>query len=93
MVDDPAATPRKPGRKGGRPSRAEASRKSLLGIDLTACDPWLILATIASDASAPAAARVAACKALIDNARDGGTEAGGDARINTRAVEMPRQLT
>ena len=43
MVDDPAATPRKPRRKGGRPSRAEASAKALLGVDVAACDPVSVL--------------------------------------------------
>jgi len=49
MVEDPAATPRKLRRKGGRPSRASASAKALLGVDLTAIDPVAILRAIAAD--------------------------------------------
>jgi len=49
MVEDPAATPGAPRRKGGRPSRAEASAKALRGVDLTAVDPVAILRAIAAD--------------------------------------------
>src|SRR5262245_42220016 len=48
MVEDPPATARKPKRKGGRPSRAEASAKALRGLDLTAIDPVAILREIAA---------------------------------------------
>jgi hypothetical protein len=92
MVDDPAATPRKPRRKAGRPSRAEASAKALLGVDLTACDPVAILREIALDRSMPGSTRVQACRALLgaqdpDPARD----PGGDTRINARAIAMMRR--
>ena len=63
MVDDPAATLRKLRRKGGRPSRAEASAKALLGVDLTTVDPVAILRAIAADRSMPGSTRVAACRA------------------------------
>jgi hypothetical protein len=51
----------------GRPSRAEATAKALaaLGIDPASIDPRAVLAAIAADSSAPASARVAACKALL----------------------------
>jgi hypothetical protein len=41
--------------------------------------------------SAPAAARVSACRALIDNERGEGDDAGGGSRINARAVAMMRR--
>jgi hypothetical protein len=66
MVEDPVATPSKPKRKGGRPSRAQASERALLGVDLTAVDPAKILRQIAADGSAPASARVAACRTLLE---------------------------
>jgi hypothetical protein len=54
----------KPGRVG-RPNRAEASKKALAGVDLSSVDAVAILRRIAADESAPASARVAACRALI----------------------------
>jgi hypothetical protein len=52
---------------GGRPGRAVASAKALaaLGVDPATIDPRWILASIAADASAPAAARVAACRVML----------------------------
>jgi hypothetical protein len=52
---------------GGRPSRAIASAKALaaLGVGPATIDPRWILASIAADASAPASARVAACRVLL----------------------------
>jgi hypothetical protein len=57
-------------RKRGRPNRAEASRRALsllleAGIDPDTINPRAILAAIAADSSAPASARVSACRALI----------------------------
>jgi hypothetical protein len=80
MVDDPTATPKKPGRKGGRPSRAEASQKSLLGVDLTACDPAAILREIALDRSQPGSTRVSACRTLL------GLSEGSEAQPSTDAL-------
>jgi hypothetical protein len=92
MVDDPAATPKAPKRKGGRPSRAEASAKALRGVDLAAIDPVTILREIAGDTSAPAGARVAAAKALLEvQDQDAAENAGGDTRINARAVALMRR--
>ena len=65
MGDDPTATPSKPKRKGGRPSRLEASVRALRGLDLTACDPAAILREICLDRSQAGSTRVAACRALI----------------------------
>jgi|SRR6266576_6296331 hypothetical protein len=92
MVDDPAATPMKSKRKGGRPTRAEATVKALLGVDLTAVDPVAILRAIAADLSAPASARVAACRALIaaPGAPEGpedASAAAGDA-VSVRAQQL-----
>ena len=88
MVEDPPATPVKPKRKGGRPSRAEASVKALRGLDLTAIDPVAILREIAADRSMPGSTRVMACKALLD-VRD--QDPAGDTRINARAAAMMRR--
>ena len=51
----------------GRPSREEAERRRILalGVDPTLVEPRRILAGIAIDDTAPATARVAACKLLI----------------------------
>jgi hypothetical protein len=85
MVEDPTATPSKPRRRGGRPSRGEASAKALLGVDLAAVDPMRILREIAADTSAPAGARVAAAKALIE-VQDQDPAEGPGARTNARAI-------
>ncbi|WLA62378.1 hypothetical protein [Bradyrhizobium diazoefficiens] len=52
-------------RRRGRPTRKEASRTALSGVDLTTLDPTTVLRSIAADESAPASARVAAAKALL----------------------------
>ena len=75
-------------KRHGRPTRVQASAKALASVDPAKVDPWVILAAIASDASAAAAARVSACKALIDNNRGAQEGAGSDSRINERAVAM-----
>jgi hypothetical protein len=49
----------------GRPTRAEASAQALAGIDVAETDPMAVLRQVAADPSAPAASRVAACKALL----------------------------
>jgi hypothetical protein len=92
MVDNPAATPRKAKQKGGRPTRAEASAKALRGVDLASIDPVAILKEIAGDTSAPAGARVAAAKALLEvQDQDAAENSGGDTRINARAAAMMRR--
>lgn len=92
MVDDLTATPKAPKRKGGRPSRAEASAKALRGVDLAEIDPVAILREIAGDTSAPAGARVAAAKTLLEvQDQDPAENAGGDTRINARAVALMRR--
>lgn len=75
MPKKPSKTPTKPSKTptnprknlGGRPSRAERTAKALqmLGVDPASVDPRRILAAIAADLSTPAAARIAACKALL----------------------------
>jgi hypothetical protein len=90
MVDDPTATPKTPKRKGGRPTRAEASAKALRGVDLTACNPVAILRAIALDCSQPGSTRVSACRTLL-GLQDQPAEAGGDARINERAIALMRR--
>src|SRR6516165_4237166 len=66
--------PRIKKRGRGRPSRAEATAKALaaLGIDPASIDPRAVLAAIAADRSAPATARVAACKALLAHQQPAG---------------------
>ena len=59
-------TKRKPNRKRCRPTRRDASAKALAAVDLAAIDPETVLRQIAADASAPATARVQACKALLE---------------------------
>jgi hypothetical protein len=73
VVDDPVATRRKSKPKGGRPSRAEASRKALSGVDLGTCDPLAILRAIALDQSQPGSTRVLACRELLACRADAGT--------------------
>jgi hypothetical protein len=80
MADDPATTPRKLKRKAGRPSRAEASRRALLGVDLTQCDAVAILRAIALDRSQPGSTRVSACRTLL------GLSEGSEARIPADAL-------
>jgi hypothetical protein len=63
----------KPRRGRGRPSRAEASAKTIAalqaaGIDPTSIDPRAVLAAVAADPSAPAYARVSAARALLADA-------------------------
>jgi hypothetical protein len=48
----------------GRPTRAEAPAKALAGVDLSSVDPLDVLRAIAADESAPASARVSACREL-----------------------------
>jgi hypothetical protein len=88
MADQPTRN------RGGRPSRAQASAKALAGleVDPTTVDPKLILAQIMVDASAPAAARVSAAKALLaDRERGDGGEAHRDTDLNRRALSLLRR--
>lgn len=90
MVDDLTATSRRPKGKGGRPSRAEASAKALLEVDLTTCDPVAILREICLDRSQAGSTRVAACRALIAAGAPAGPDsspAGGDA-VTERAQQL-----
>jgi hypothetical protein len=89
MGDNPAATHKSPKRKGGRPSRAEASAKALRGVDLTTVDPVAILRAIAADQSQPGSTRVMACRALLGvQNQDPAANPGGDTRINARAAAL-----
>ncbi len=54
----------KPQRRG-RPSRAVGSEKAMGAVDPNTIDPRTILEKIAADVSAPATARVAACRILL----------------------------
>jgi len=92
MADEPATTPAKPRRKGGRPSRAAASAKALLGVDLTAVDPVAILRSIAADTSMPGSTRVSACRELLGlRDQEPAEDSSGDIRVNARAAAMMRR--
>jgi len=88
MVDDPATTPRELKRKGGRPSRAEASARALLGVDLTTCDPVAILREIALDRSQPGSTRVSAAKALLALPDGSDARVVADDAVSTRALQI-----
>lgn len=66
------------GRRPGRPTReeAEARRIRAVGVDPALVDPRRILAAIAIDQEAPAAARVSACRTLIASGTAPAHEAG-----------------
>jgi hypothetical protein len=85
-----AITPEKPRRRPGRPSKAEEVRRALaeIGCDPALVDPRRVLASIAGDADAPAGARVAACRTLLnlDPAAEDSAAAGGD--VATRAIRL-----
>jgi hypothetical protein len=77
-------------RRPGRPTRLDASRAALAGIDLAAVDPLAILRAIAADESAPASARVAAAKALaktIPQERKPAEQSDGDP-VSRRALRI-----
>jgi len=70
-------------KKGGRPTRAQASRKALAKVkDIDQVDPLRTLREVCADASAPAAARVAAAKALM--------RAGGSKKDSGDGAELDR---
>jgi hypothetical protein len=76
----------KPRRGRGRPSRAEASAKTIAalqaaGVDPTSFDPRAVLAAVAADASAPASARVAAARALLADAQERAIREFNDAAL------------
>jgi hypothetical protein len=91
MADKPPLNSEIPRRRRGRPTREEEVRRALaeLGLDPSSIDPRKILAAIAADLSAPAGARVAACKALLaaDPEQAETSVAGGDA-ISVRAQQL-----
>jgi hypothetical protein len=88
MGDDPTITPEASRRKGGRPSRLEASAKALHGVDPAAVDPVKILREIAADSSQPGSTRVAACRALLGLQEQ---PAEPDGRVNERAIALMRR--
>ena len=81
-------------RAGGRPSRAAATAKVLAtlqaaGIDAADIDPKLILRSIAADTSAPASARVTACRLLMATSAEPGVPSA-DAAASEEAREWRR---
>lgn len=84
-----AKSPKKRGR--GRPTRAEASAAALANIDVSTVDPRAILSAIAADPSAPATARVGACRALLSPAAEPRDAEGPDA-ITRRALEILQKV-
>jgi hypothetical protein len=82
--------------KGGRPSRAEASAKALLGVDLAALDPVAVLREIMGDRSQPGSTRVAAARTLLgvrdeDPAEDSAAAAGDVAERAIRLMAAARK--
>jgi hypothetical protein len=79
-------------RPRGRPKRAEATAKALEGFDPADVDPRLVLLKIAADTSAPATARVAACRALLQqNApKSPADDAGENDRVTALAIKRLR---
>jgi hypothetical protein len=92
MANEAATGPGKPRRKGGRPTRAEATAKALaaLAIDPRTVDPIAVLAGIMADVSLPASARVQAARALIAARGQGpaveDSAAGSD--VASRAIRL-----
>jgi hypothetical protein len=81
-------------RRGGKPTRAQASAKALAalaaeGIDPAKVDPRAVLQSIAADPSAPASARVSAARALLRMA-DEAPEADAD-ELTLKAIRMGQQ--
>jgi hypothetical protein len=85
--------PRRPKQqRRGRPTRALAAERAAaalkaLGVDFRTADPEMILRAIACDTSAPAAARVAACRTLL-GLGDAGDGSGKLARADVRLQEV-----
>jgi hypothetical protein len=80
-------------KRTGRPTRADASARALAalgaaGIDAASLDPRLILQSIAADPSAPATARVSACRILLGLAGADAPEDDGVDALTRRALEM-----
>jgi hypothetical protein len=95
MAEKAALNPEPPRRRRGRPSRKEEVQRALteLGVDPSLINPRRVLAAIAGDTSAPAGARVAACKALLNldpAAEDStpGMRASGGNAISQRALVL-----
>jgi hypothetical protein len=90
MAENPHLNPDPSRRKRGRRSRQEEVRQELatVGCDPALIDPKRILASIAADADAPAGARVAACRTLLnlDPAMEDSAAAGGD--VAARAIKL-----
>jgi hypothetical protein len=90
MAEKPAFNPETPRRKRGRPNRQEEVRRALatVGCDPALIDPKRILASIAADTDAPAGARVAACRTLLnlDPAAEDSAAAAGD--VAARAIRL-----
>jgi hypothetical protein len=79
-------------RRRGRPSRAAASVKAMgsLPVDPQSINPKAILAGIAADPSAPATARVQACRVLLGHPGDSEDEVGAD-DLTVRAITLLRR--
>jgi hypothetical protein len=69
-------------------SRAEKWRGARLAIDPRTIDPRTVLAEIAGDPRAPATARVAACKALLDTEPAKARDEDLRDRVAAKAVEL-----
>lgn len=86
-----SAPAKRPKKRAGRPSRASASAKALAALHdaPSEADPKAILAEIAADRSAPAAARVTACRLLLGDTGTGKPEGGDDLdEVTALAVKL-----
>jgi hypothetical protein len=89
MPDDPPSTPGRPKRKAGRPSRAEASAKALLGVDPATVDPMAVLREIMADRSQPGSTRVSAAKALLGLPdQDSAEDSAAASDVAQRAIKL-----
>ena len=71
-------------------SRVQATEKALAAIlvDPSTIDPRQILAGIAADRSAPAGARVAACRTLLGLSENSDAQAGAEDTVAARAIKL-----
>jgi hypothetical protein len=91
MAEKAALNPETPRRRPGRPSRKEEVQRALaeFGVDPATIDPRRVLAAIAMDPSAPAGARVAACRTLLGvKDQDPAEDSAAASDVAARAIRL-----
>jgi hypothetical protein len=90
MTEKSAVIPVSLRRKRGRPTREEATAKALATIlvDPSTIDFRQVLAGIAVDRSAPAGARVAACRTLLGLSESSDARTVADDPVSERAIAI-----